>query len=123
MAGGLWPAIATAIFCLYGSPPIQSMLTWPPPGYVLLNLLMRFTTTCWADDGCVIVQIVMASPPDPAEPPPPQAARLLAATRAAPAAASTGRETNLLELDLLYMLFPCFKVCWIRRIRGSGRRR
>src|SRR5256885_5217567 len=67
---------------------------------------MRFTTTCCADDGCVIVQIVMASPPDPAEPPPPQAARLVAATRAAAAVASTGLEPDLLEPDLLCMLFP-----------------
>jgi hypothetical protein len=51
----------------------------------------------------------MASPPDPAEPPP-QAARLVAATRAAPAAASTCLEMNLLEPDLVCMLFPCFKV-------------
>src|SRR5581483_225344 len=124
MAGGLWPAIATAIFCLYGSPPIQSMLTWPPPGYVLLNLLMRFTTTCCADDGCVIVQIVMASPPDPPEPPPPQAAKLVAATRAAAAVASI-----CLERSLLRMLFPCYLSpgpCYrvrVRRIRGSWRSR
>src|SRR5579875_1309233 len=79
--------MATAIFCLYGSPPIQSMVTWPPPLYVLLNCLIRLPTTCWADEGCVVVHIVMVSPdPELLAPTPPQAARPVAVARAAAAA-------------------------------------
>src|ERR1700761_1989773 len=65
------------------------MVTCPPPLYVLLNCLIRLSTTCWADECGVSFHIVMVVPdPLAALPTPPHAASPAVAVRVAATAAS-----------------------------------
>src|ERR1700759_1602525 len=78
------------------------MVTCPPPLYVLLNCLIRLSTTCWADEGWVVVHIVTVVPdPEAAPPTPPHAASPAVAVRVAATAA-----TLYLTPDLDNMLSP-----------------